>query len=65
LRTVPGVVDAFPRGVHWIILAEGEEVLEPLKGHLNGMGYRREIEPAEPEFEDVFIQWMGEAERRD
>src|SRR5690606_178819 len=24
LRTVPGVVDAFPRGVHWIILAEGE-----------------------------------------
>ncbi|PRX39038.1 ABC-type multidrug transport system ATPase subunit [Planifilum fimeticola] len=65
LRTVPGVVDAFPRGVHWIILAEGDEVLEPLKDHLNGMGYRREIEPAEPEFEDVFIQWMGEAEERD
>nr|MBO2497118.1 hypothetical protein [Bacillota bacterium] len=38
LRTVPGVVDAFPRGVHWIILAEGEEVLEPLKGHLARMG---------------------------
>ncbi|MFS8512368.1 MAG: hypothetical protein LOD87_01390, partial [Planifilum fulgidum] len=27
-------MDAFPRGVHWIILAEGEEVLGPLKGHL-------------------------------
>lgn len=65
LRTVPGVVDAFPRGVDWIILAEGEEVLEPLEGHLDEMGFRREIEQTEPEFEDVFIQWMREAESRD
>jgi len=65
LRTVPGVVDAFPRGVDWIILAEGEGAVEALKGRLAEMGYRREIEPAEPEFDDVFIHWMGEAGSRD
>lgn len=56
LRTVPGVVDAFPRGVDWMILAEDEGAVDLLKERLAEMGCRREVEPAEPEFEDVFIQ---------
>jgi ABC-2 type transport system ATP-binding protein len=65
LKAVPGVVDAFPRGVDWIVLAEDERAVAGLNGKLEEIGHKREIERIAPEFEDVFIQCMGEVEARD
>jgi ABC-2 type transport system ATP-binding protein len=62
IRRWPGVVDAYPRGAHWVVLVSGAEAEERLKAWWQEKKREGEPERISPDFEDVFIHWMGGGE---
>lgn len=62
LKNIPGVVDAFPRGVDWVFLVSRKEAIGALRDWKNEKGVTKEVESIQPTFEDVFIHLMREGE---
>lgn len=61
LKQHPGVIDAYARGVNWILLCEKRESMkDDLQRWKEERGIQQEWNPISPEFEDVFIYFMQE-----